>query len=84
MKRKADQLSDAPEHTSKEVATKEHTEPTVSSLLTSFTALNLDSRIAQAIGQLKYVQPTLVQAKVIPLALEGKDVFGTVAFIQVV
>jgi len=77
MKRKADQLSDAPDSTSKDVAIQEHTEPTVSSLLTSFTALNLDSRIAQAIGQLKYVQPTMVQAKVIPLALEGKDVFGT-------
>lgn len=42
----------------------------------SFADFGLDPRLVQAIGQEKYREPTLVQTKAIPLALEGKDVLA--------
>ena len=42
----------------------------------TFTDLGLDSRLLQAVLKKKYAKPTLVQAKGIPLALEGKDLLG--------
>ena len=42
----------------------------------NFTDLGLDPRLLQAVLKEKYAKPTLVQAKGIPLALEGKDILG--------
>lgn len=42
----------------------------------SFTSLGLDPRLLQGISKLGFATPTLVQAKAIPLALEGKDILG--------
>ena len=39
----------------------------------NFTCYNLDDKILKAIELLGYEEPTKVQSKVIPLALEGKD-----------
>lgn len=44
--------------------------------VTSFDDLGLDSRLLQAVAQEKYSVPTPVQAKAIPLALEGRDILG--------
>lgn len=41
-----------------------------------FEALNLDPRLRQALIKENFSKPTLVQAKAIPLALEGKDILG--------
>lgn len=41
-----------------------------------FSDLGLDSRLLQAIANQKYQTPTLVQSKVIPLALNGQDVLA--------
>lgn len=40
----------------------------------SFTDLDLDPRLVQAVAELKYHKPTLVQRKAIPVALKGQDV----------
>ncbi|KAJ1987987.1 ATP-dependent DNA/RNA helicase, partial [Coemansia thaxteri] len=42
----------------------------------TFLALDLDDRLLRALGHMKLVHPTLVQAKAIPLALAGKDVLA--------
>lgn len=42
----------------------------------SFSNLGLDARLLQGIAKLNFAHPTLVQAKAIPLALEGKDILG--------
>lgn len=42
----------------------------------SFSNLGLDPRLLQGIAKLNFAHPTLVQAKAIPLALEGKDILG--------
>lgn len=42
----------------------------------SFENLDLDPRLRQALIKENYTKPTLVQAKAIPLALEGKDILG--------
>lgn len=42
----------------------------------SFDSFGLDPRLVQAIAKSEYSHPTAVQAKVIPLALEGKDVLA--------
>ncbi|KAK4544698.1 hypothetical protein LTR36_003947 [Oleoguttula mirabilis] len=42
----------------------------------TFTSLDLDSRLLQAITGEKFAAPTPVQAKGIPLALSGKDVLA--------
>lgn len=44
--------------------------------LSTFSSLGLDSRLLQAIIQEGFSSPTLIQAKAIPLALEGKDLLG--------
>lgn len=41
-----------------------------------FSDLGLDSRLLQAIASQKYQTPTLVQSKVVPLALNGQDVLA--------
>ncbi|KAJ5679272.1 ATP-dependent RNA helicase dbp9 [Penicillium macrosclerotiorum] len=41
-----------------------------------FETLNLDPRLRQALIKEKFTKPTLVQAKAIPLALEGKDILA--------
>lgn len=41
---------------------------------TTFADLGLDARLVQAVAQQKFLKPTLVQRKAIPLALDGKDV----------
>jgi superfamily II DNA/RNA helicase len=40
----------------------------------SFTDLGLDPRLVQAVAEQKFLKPTLVQRKAIPLALKGQDV----------
>lgn len=42
----------------------------------SFNDFQLDPRLLQAIAKEKFTAPTLVQAKAIPLSLEGKDILG--------
>lgn len=41
-----------------------------------FSELGLDARLLQAIASQKYQTPTLVQSKVVPLALNGQDVLA--------
>ncbi|KAJ5665847.1 ATP-dependent RNA helicase dbp9 [Penicillium maclennaniae] len=41
-----------------------------------FETLNLDPRLRQALIKEKFTKPTPVQAKAIPLALEGKDILA--------
>lgn len=65
MKRKLD-ANDVP---SPETAGVEDQEP-------DFESLGLDPRLRQALIKEKFTKPTLVQAKAIPLALEGKDILG--------
>lgn len=43
----------------------------------SFESLNLDPRLRQALVKENFSKPTPVQAQAIPLALEGKDILGT-------
>lgn len=62
------------EHDVPEVATSKGKEG--SSTKSVFAALNLDSRILKAITREKFTAPTPVQAKAIPLAVDGKDVLG--------
>ena len=40
----------------------------------SFTELGLDPRLLQAVAKQAFEKPTLVQRKVIPLVLDGRDV----------
>ncbi|CAH1783408.1 unnamed protein product [Owenia fusiformis] len=42
----------------------------------SFHQMGLDDRLLKAIAKLGWLQPTLIQEKAIPLALEGKDVLA--------
>lgn len=42
----------------------------------SFNALGLDSRLLQAVAKENFSSPTQVQARAIPLALEGKDILA--------
>ncbi|XP_034617506.1 probable ATP-dependent RNA helicase DDX56 [Trachemys scripta elegans] len=42
----------------------------------SFAHMGLDGRLLQAIAELGWVKPTLIQEKAIPLALEGKDLLA--------
>lgn len=53
------------------------TDESVVDLEASFSNLGLDPRLLQGIAKLNFAHPTLVQAKAIPLALEGKDILGT-------
>jgi len=45
--------------------------------VSSFESLGLDARLLQAISIEQYAVPTPVQAKAIPLALQGRDILGT-------
>lgn len=42
----------------------------------NFALYGLDPSILQSLVKEKYNKPTPIQEKAIPLALEGKDVFG--------
>ena len=42
----------------------------------TFQSLGLDTRLLQGIAKLGFAHPTAVQAKAIPLALEGKDILA--------
>jgi len=42
----------------------------------SFTGLGLDARLLQAIAKQNFTEPTLVQRKAIPLAIQGKDILA--------
>ena len=44
---------------------------------TAFTALGLNDRLAYAVQQMGYEQPTPIQAQAIPQVLAGKDVIGS-------
>lgn len=46
----------------------------------AFEILDLDPRLLQAVAKEGFSTPTLVQSKAIPLAIEGKDLFGTSSF----
>lgn len=48
----------------------------MSEILESFDSLNLASPLLQAIKESGYTTPTPIQAKAIPLALEGKDLMA--------
>ena len=41
-----------------------------------FESMDLDPRIMRSLGKMGFKQPTLVQAKVIPLAFQGKDILA--------
>ncbi|KAJ3030609.1 ATP-dependent DNA/RNA helicase [Rhizophlyctis rosea] len=41
-----------------------------------FSSFDLDSRLLRAVAKLGYSHPTLVQAKAVPLALQGKDILA--------
>lgn len=72
MKRKLD-ANDVP-------SAKAPEEPKSDATESSFEDLRLDPRLRQALIQEKFSKPTLVQAKAIPLALEGKDILGKYLF----
>jgi ATP-dependent RNA helicase DDX56/DBP9 len=57
------------------VAGDEASEPAAASV-TSFAQLGLDARLTNALAQMRIEKPTPVQAQIIPLALEGRDVLG--------
>jgi ATP-dependent RNA helicase DDX56/DBP9 len=42
----------------------------------SFDKLGLEPRLLQSIEKQKFSSPTPIQARAIPLALEGKDIVG--------
>ncbi|EXF84087.1 ATP-dependent RNA helicase DBP9 [Colletotrichum fioriniae PJ7] len=67
MKRKADETATAPE--SEKRAKTETSTPEL-----SFSDLGLDTRLVQAVAAESFKDPTPVQQKAIPLALDGKDV----------
>lgn len=66
MKRKLD-VNDVPTPATEVEATKDDN---------SFAALGLDSRLLQGIAKQKFQNPTPVQSKAIPLALEGRDILA--------
>lgn len=49
---------------------------TLESSKNGFQRLNLDSRVLYAVQKLGFKEPTLIQEKAIPFALEGKDVLA--------
>ncbi|KAG2172235.1 hypothetical protein INT43_004776 [Umbelopsis isabellina] len=42
----------------------------------TFSSFDLDARLVRALAKLKFTSPTLVQAKAIPLALQGVDILA--------
>lgn len=73
MKRKLD-AEDVPVPASAPIAGSEH-------VGTAFSAFGLDPRLQQAIMKEQFSTPTPVQSKAIPLALEGKDIFGRITLV---
>ncbi|KAF2155768.1 putative ATP dependent RNA helicase [Myriangium duriaei CBS 260.36] len=71
MKRKLNDR-DAPEAVSSDTKPEEKKPEAVS----SFTDLNLDSRLLQAITKQEFSRPTSVQSAAIPLALSGRDILA--------
>lgn len=71
MKRKLN-VHDVPE----EVETVTETKEPETQKPSTFEELGLDARLLQAIAKEKYATPTPIQAKAIPLALEGRDILG--------
>ncbi|OHE93333.1 ATP-dependent RNA helicase DBP9 [Colletotrichum orchidophilum] len=67
MKRKADETATAPE-------SEKRAKTEVSTPELSFSDLGLDTRLVQAVAAESFKDPTPVQQKAIPLALDGKDV----------
>ncbi|RPA73889.1 P-loop containing nucleoside triphosphate hydrolase protein [Ascobolus immersus RN42] len=65
-KRKHSELAVAPAQADASLVDDEHT----------FQNLNLDPRLNQALAKMKFAKPTLVQAKAVPLALQGKDILA--------
>lgn len=49
----------------------------------SFDKLGLEPRLLQSIVKQKFPSPTLIQARAIPLALEGKNIIGMWLKLQV-
>ena len=45
--------------------------------MNSFSDLNIDSGLKTQLSKLEFNQPTPIQAKVIPLVIEGNDVLAT-------
>ena len=45
-------------------------------MTTEFSQLNLDPKLVQTVDELGYTEPTDIQAQVIPLMLDGKDVIA--------
>ena len=45
-------------------------------MTTDFTIFNLRPELVQAVAALEYVEPTPIQASIIPLMLNGADVIG--------
>jgi ATP-dependent RNA helicase DeaD len=43
----------------------------------NFLSFGLDQQIVQSLVNLKFIKPTPIQAQVIPIALEGKDILGS-------
>jgi hypothetical protein len=76
MKRKLD-ANDVPSPEAPD--TKDHTETDNAE---GFESLNLDPRLRQALVKEKFSKPTPVQAKAIPLALEGKDILGIITLLS--
>jgi hypothetical protein len=74
MKRKLNE-HDVPEA----VATVEEAKVPETKKSSTFEDLGLDARLLQAIAKEKYATPTPIQAKAIPLALEGRDILGMTA-----
>ncbi|OAQ73510.1 ATP dependent RNA helicase (Dbp9) [Pochonia chlamydosporia 170] len=73
MKRKLDQNGVPSPEPENQKRTKSETESPADAELT-FADLGLDPRLVQAVAEQKFLKPTLVQRKAIPLALNGKDV----------
>ena len=71
MKRKLNE-NDVPE----EVASSNEAKDAGTTSASTFEGLGLDARLLQAVASEKYAAPTPVQAKAIPLALEGRDILG--------
>ncbi|KAI9800014.1 MAG: ATP-dependent DNA/RNA helicase [Piccolia ochrophora] len=69
MKRKLDEHDVPQEMAEKDTAPRQNSEH-------SFVDLGLDARLLQAVVKEQYSKPTPVQAKAIPLALQGKDVLA--------
>lgn len=79
MKRKLDENNEpagATAHTAPDSSKAASGEENTTSSGPAFSDLGLDTRLLQAIANQQYQTPTLVQSKVIPLALNGQDVLA--------